>query len=128
MERELPPYRQTFKQAPRASSWPAILIGAFMLAIIAGGVHLLGETRQRWESNKAAQASKSAEFERQWKAQQFPPTTPAPDRTYELARLRQLREDAEQRRLEQQGLRKCINGVVFRRIPNGWENVPHARC
>lgn len=129
MERELPPYRAAVTKPERASIWPTIAITAVLLAVAGCGVYLIGQTNARWEKNRTDKAARIAEFERRWAAQQagnvsLPSEKPSPE-------VQQLLDNIERERTRPQklpdGLR-CINGQLFRKLPNGWENIPGQRC
>lgn len=121
MERELPPYRAAVTRPARPSIWPTLLIGAVLAAVVAGGVHLLAQTRQRWESNRSDRAERAAAFERDWQQQQ----ARAAER--EKARLESRQQPPVLPPVYSDNLR-CLNGQLFRRLPNGWENLPGTTC
>lgn len=56
---------------------------------------------------------------------------PVPEPIQDLAQIRLMREpaEAEVRRKHQEAANlRCINGMTFRRIPGGWENIPDRPC
>lgn len=128
MERELPPYRAAVTKPARPSIWPTLIVGAVLASVIGGGIYLLGQTRAKWEANRAGKAERAAAFERQWQQQQDAMTV---ERVQAAAQLEELRREAIRNRgkpvVAPEPLR-CINGQLFRRIPGGWENLPDARC
>lgn len=130
MERELPPYRAAVTKPARPSIWPTLIVGVVLATVIGGGVYLLGQTRAKWEANRASKAERAAAFERQWQQQQDAETV---QRVQAAAELEELRREAIRTRDQPKVLPeaiplRCINGQLFRRIPGGWENLPDARC
>jgi hypothetical protein len=115
MERELPPYRAAVTKPTRSNIWPTLIVGLTLAAIIAGGFQLLGKTRHRWEASRTERVQRQEAFEEQWRASQATPAQQQADR----ARPREP--------LRNPNLR-CINGQLFRKLPNGWENIPGERC
>lgn len=120
MERELPPYRRTFAHRNRSTIWLILAVGALLAIAIAAGADLLSKTRERWEARH----------------QELQPTVqpePAIDlqRAAQLADIRERREQAAEQvrtnEMKRDGYR-CINGQLFRKLPNGWENLPGERC
>lgn len=135
MEREQPPYRAALTKPARSSIWPTLIISAVLMAVIGSGVYLLGQTRAKWEQKRADKATKIAEFERQWQAQQFPPQNDLQRRREASLELEwERRHRAEEALYNQtardltEGKLRCINGQTFRKIPNGWENLPDTPC
>lgn len=57
-----------------------------------------------------------------------PKTEPDPELQAKIAAIRVRREQAERREQQQRNEVRCIGGVLFRRIPGGWENVPGESC
>lgn len=101
-----------------------VLIAAVLLAALYGGLRLLGVTHAAWQARKDERTAHAAAVrEAASNAQR------AEQLSYEEARDRRLIE-YEQELSEglQSGRLKCVHGVLFRRIPNGWENVPGERC
>ena len=128
MERELPPYRAAVTKLARPSIWPTLIVGVVLAAVIGGGVYLLGQTRAKWEANRAGKAERAAAFERQWQQQQ---DEEAVRRARAGAELEELRREAIRNRDKPDDLPeplRCINGQLFRRIPGGWENLPDTTC
>lgn len=119
MERELPPYRRTFAHRGRSSIWTILALGALLAIAITAAAQLLSKTRERWEARNAPSA----------------PAAPQPTlddvRAARLAEIRDRRERAatDQAARQQDGHQyRCINGQLFRRLPNGWENLPGEHC
>ncbi|MBD9377934.1 hypothetical protein [Pseudoxanthomonas sp. PXM04] len=128
MERELPPYRAAVTKPARPSIWPTLIVGAVLATVIGGGVYLLGQTRAKWEANRAGKAERAAAFERQWQQQQDAEVV---QRVQADAKLEELRRAAIRNRDQPETLPeplRCINGQLFRRIPGGWENLPDTDC
>lgn len=101
-----------------------VLIAAVLLAALYGGLRLLGGTRASWEARKQERAQHAAEI-REAVAQA------------QRAEMQAMKDAGEQRLIDyegeiSEGLKsgryKCVSGVLFRRIHNGWENVPGATC
>lgn len=138
MERERPPYRAAVTKPARPAIWPILIVSAVLLAVIGSGFALLGQTRTKWERNRAEKTNKIAEFERQWKAQTFPALSAQEaqqrrrEATLDLEWERRHRADeASQDQAARDltnGKLRCINGQLFRRLPDGWENIPGERC
>ncbi|MGF0666544.1 hypothetical protein ACQRWG_01690 [Stenotrophomonas maltophilia] len=118
--------------------WAVLLLG-----MCGAGIWLHLKTGDAWNARFKAPAASPVT-----NGPAEPPTvTPDADREAFLAQIRVRREQAEKEaylaemRTRQaaaaqgnteatephKGLR-CINGVVFRRIPGGWENVPGETC
>lgn len=123
MERDLPPYRRTFAHRGRSSVWTILALGVLLALAITAAAQLLSKTRERWEARNTQPASVSE------------PATPKPTgddmREARLAEIRDRRERAErdQGARERDGHQyRCINGQLFRRLPNGWENLPGEHC
>lgn len=128
MERELPPYRAAVTKPARPSIWPTLIVGAVLATVIGGGIYLLGQTRAKWEANRASKAERAAAFERQWQQQQDAATV---QRVKDEAELEALRREIIRNRDEPKVLPealRCINGQLFRKIPGGWENLPDSVC
>lgn len=89
------------------------LIGLALATVIAGGVHLLGRTQLAWNA-RYGERPPTPKAQPQSEA---PLVLPAPDPVYE-----QLKKDFAAGRL------RCVNGQLFRKLPNGWENIPGEDC
>lgn len=90
---------------------------------------MLMKTNAAWQERfKAARPTAAAPVDAE-------PIADAAPRSTMLAEIRLKRAKAEAeakrgertKRAEQTDLR-CINGVLFRRIPGGWENLPGEDC
>ncbi|PPJ42727.1 MULTISPECIES: hypothetical protein [unclassified Pseudoxanthomonas] len=101
-----------------------VLIAAVLLAALYGGLRLLGGTHAAWQARKDERTAHAAAIKQAANNVQR-----GEQLSYEEARDRRLIE-YEQELSEglQSGRLKCVHGVLFRRIPNGWENVPGERC
>lgn len=124
MERErpeyLPPIPRSRWEFPWLGMWAVLLLG-----MAGAGIWLHLRTGDAWNTRfKAPQPASPVTA-----APVEPPAiTPDPSREATIAQIRMRREQAEREiRQERDGLR-CIDGVTFRRIPGGWENVPDAPC
>lgn len=101
-----------------------VLIGAVLIAALYGGLRLLASTydahaaRQQDRATKAAQIRQAAN-----RAQQ---QHEAEARLVQLAAIR--RAHAAQEADMRAGKLRCINGQLFRKLENGWENLPGRRC
>lgn len=141
MERERPEYLPPIERRRLEFPWLAVLAIA-LLALLAGGVHMLTKTQAAW----AERFDRKPEMRR-------PSEMPVPvavedDRKEMLSDIRRKRAKAEaeaQRRNAERELLneneanpqqggnnaqqlRCVNGTLFRRIPGGWENLPGERC
>jgi hypothetical protein len=101
-----------------------VLIAAVLLAALYGGLRLLSDTHAALQARKGERTAHVAEIREAANNGQR-----AKQLSFEEARKRRLIE-YEQELSEglQSGRLKCVQGVLFRRIPNGWENVPGDRC
>lgn len=101
-----------------------VLIGAVLAAAVFGGLHLLGSTRKAWDARNDERFQRAETIR----------TAANAAREAQLEAIRRSRADAlQQLRLEeakalQEGRLRCINGQIFRRLENGWENVPGESC
>lgn len=131
MERELPPYRRTFAHRSRSSVWTILAVGALLAIAITAGAQLLSATRARWEARYASPVAAPIPV----------PTAPTAAeamldqrREQKLAEIRKARDQRAQKAAETQTLQRpagqyrCINGQLFRKLPNGWENLPGEHC
>ncbi|SMR68819.1 MULTISPECIES: hypothetical protein [Stenotrophomonas] len=138
MERErpeyLPPIPRSRWEFPWLGMWAVLLLG-----MAGAGIWLHLRTGDAW----------NARFNRPETASNETPSNTAHNKAF-MAELRERRERAEAeikmaqamddeiaiQNAEAARLRnatdhdklRCINGVAFRRIPGGWENVPDAPC
>lgn len=122
MERQRPDYLPPLK--PRRRSFPWLLfIAAVLLALAAFGIKQHIDTQIAW----------NARFERAGNARISPATPALPvdvsadDPVEYLRDVQNARQRAEQDARERASWR-CIDGIPFRKIPGGWENVPGERC
>jgi hypothetical protein len=101
-----------------------VLIATVLLAALYGGLRLLGGTHAAWQARKDERTAHAAAIKQAANNAQR-----AEQHSFEEARERRLIE-YEQELSEglQSGRLKCVHGVLFRRIPNGWENVPGEHC
>lgn len=116
--------KQRQERRERTGIVQIVLIAAVLLAALYGGLRLLGGTHAAWQARKDERTAHAAAVREAAKSAQR-----AEQLSYEEARDNRLIE-YEQELSEglQSGRLKCVQGVLFRRIPNGWENVPGERC
>ena len=101
-----------------------VLIGVVLIAALYGGLRLLASTydahaaRQQERHTHAAREQRAAEHAEKARA--------AEAQLAQLAAIRRARatQEADMRA----GKLRCINGQLFRRLENGWENLPGQRC
>lgn len=121
MER-LQPQRQERRE--RTGIIQIVLIAAVLLAALYGGLRLLGGTHAAWQARKDERAAHATAIRKAADSAQR-----AEQLSFEEARERRLIQyEQELSDGLQSGRLKCVHGVLFRRIPNGWENVPGERC
>lgn len=104
--------------------WPTIIVAIVLGICLAAGIKLLANTRAAWERNQ----------------QPSPNQITAARVDAETKRQREIEAEVQRRLRAQTATRsaieppaqnpnfRCINGQLFRRLPNGWENVPGERC
>lgn len=101
-----------------------VLIGAVLIAALYGGLRLLASTydahaarqqQRKTHANQVRRAAANAEQMREAEAQ-----------LVQLAAIRRAR--AAQEEEMRTGKLRCINGQLFRKLDNGWENLPGQRC
>lgn len=125
MERERPEYLPPIK--PRRWSFPWLtFIGIVVLALAAFGIKQHLDTQAAWNKRFTEQPKSSPQ-------QAYDPAAPAnskadAQREAMIAEIRLRREQAEREAMKDRDGWRCINGVPFRKIPGGWENVPGQRC
>jgi hypothetical protein len=128
MERERPEYLQPIERRRLEFPWLAVIAVA-LIALMAGGVHMLTKTNAAWNERFKTTHETVAE-----PASEGQPMLDA-ERKAKLAEIRRKRAQAEieaksagrDKGAEKQQLR-CIDGTLFRRIPGGWENLPGESC
>jgi hypothetical protein len=101
-----------------------VLIAAVLLAALYGGLRLLGGTRASWEARKQERAQHAAEVREAVAQAQRDENQALKDAGEQ--RLRDYEREISEGM--KSGRFKCVSGVLFRRIPNGWENVPGEHC
>lgn len=123
MERERPDYLPAIRRSRWEFPW-LLVIGIALLALMAGGAHMLLRTNAAWTERFQPE-------ERPTKV-----ATLNAARDAKIAEIRLMRAAAEQeaknaeiaRRADEANQLRCIGGTLFRRIPGGWENVPNRSC
>lgn len=136
MERERPEYLQPIPRTrwefPWLGMWAVLLLG-----MAGAGIWLHLKTGDAWNARFRAEPAPAQSTS----ADLAPQSEPVPDRTAALAEIRSQRDLAEIAAKRAQAGRsqadtdtrrngefRCINGIAFRRIPGGWENIPGENC
>ncbi len=141
MERERPEYLQPIPRSrwefPWLGLWAVLLLG-----MTVAGIWLHLKTGDAWNARFKAPAASPVTT----KPAEPAAATRDSDREALLAQIRVRREQAEKEarlaemkahqaaaakwiEAEQRNKElRCVGGVVFRRIPGGWENVPGETC
>ncbi|TFZ45275.1 hypothetical protein E5C33_10830 [Stenotrophomonas maltophilia] len=126
MERERPEYLPPIER--RRWYFPWLITGFLTVVSLATiGVLTLGRTNSAW-SERFEGLRRAAE------SVGTPAATPTPAHTRAPATPRReltaaSAVSAARARPEQMGRdMRCINGMLFRRIEGGWENLPGSRC
>lgn len=101
-----------------------VLIGAVLIAALYGGLRLLASTydahaaRQQERATHAAQVRRAAAHAEQLREAEA-----------QLVQLAAIRRDRATKEADMRaGKLRCINGQLFRKLDNGWENLPGQRC
>jgi hypothetical protein len=125
--RERPEYLPAKRKKEGAGIAWTLIIGLALAAALAGGVKIYVDTVAGWQRNKEAkersvsnQRAAGDSAVREMDAQRN-----AYNERVQSAIDAQLK--AEEQELRRGNLR-CINGALFRRLPNGWENIPGRPC
>lgn len=123
MERERPEYLPPIQRSRWNFPW---LITGFltMLSLGALGVLMLGRTNGAW-NERFLGAGQPAESQRTELPGAEAETRPM---AADLEEIRARRQQAEATVSRQGDAMRCINGMMFRRINGGWENLPGSRC
>lgn len=123
MERERPDYLQPIPRSrwefPWLGLWAVLLLG-----MAGAGIWLHVRTGDAWNARFQAEPMPA----RSTSADPAPHREPVTDRKAALAEIRARREQAERELQRKRADVRCIDGVAFRRIPGGWENVPGETC
>lgn len=123
MERERPEYLQPIPRTrwefPWLGLWAVLLLG-----MAGAGIWLHLRTGSAWNVRFQAPDTPSESAI----DGQAPQPEPVADRQAMLAEVRARREQAEREIRRKRADVRCIDGVAFRRIPGGWENVPGETC
>jgi hypothetical protein len=123
MERERPEYLEPIPRSrwefPWLGMWAVLLIGA-----ACAGVWLHVKTGEAWTSRFRNQPTSQAPAP----AERITPPDVQANRQVMIDEIRARREEAERQARRARSDHRCIGGVVLRRIPGGWENVPGETC
>ncbi len=124
MERERPEY---LAPIPR-KRWEFPWLGLWAVALAsmaAAGIWLHLQTGAAWDArfNQPVAPLDDAAPAENARPAQTPQDRAARDATIESIRERRLKAAGRPNSDE-----RCIDGVLFRRIPGGWENVPGHHC
>ncbi len=128
MERERPEYLPPIK--PHRWSFPWLtLIGLTVLVLAGFGIKQHLATQAAWNSRFAQKPPTTHQEVLTLTPAQLAELKANAEHEAKLAeeRLQRIREQREAAEKDRQGWR-CINGIPFRQIPGGWENVPGKRC
>lgn len=124
MERERPEYLPPIPRSRWEFPWLGIL-AVLLLTLAGAGVWLHLKTSDAW--NQRFVTGNSADTLPKQVAPEAKPQQVATQEQMQLLERRVRHARAEARMREQEDLR-CINGILFRRIPGGWENLPGQTC
>lgn len=101
-----------------------VLIGAVLIAALYGGLRLLASTYDAHAARQQARETKAAKV--RYAAHRAQEQREAEAKLAQLGAIRRAR--AEQDANMRAGKLRCINGQLFRRLDNGWENLPGRKC
>ncbi len=123
MERERPEYLQPIPRTrwefPWLGLWALLLLG-----MAGAGIWLHLRTGDAWNARFQGSPTTSGPI----RDDQTTQPEPVVDQTAMLAEVRARRAQAEREIQRKRADLRCIDGVAFRRIPGGWENVPGETC
>lgn len=105
-----------------------LAIGLVLAVALWAGLTLLGKTRSTWETHRSERKTQAASIRA---AANNSESYAIADRRRRVEEMRQraVADAREHYRKElEAGRIRCINGQLFKRLPNGWENVPGQRC
>lgn len=105
-----------------------LAIGLVLAVALWAGLQLLGSTRATWEAQRTQRKAQAASIREAANNSQTHAMTERRRRVEEI-RQRAMAEAQERHRKDMEaGRLRCINGQLFRRLSNGWENVRGQRC
>ncbi|WP_155393913.1 hypothetical protein [Xanthomonas albilineans] len=130
--------RPEYLHAPKREGygiWLTLIVGACLAAALAGGAKIYVETVADWQHARDDKAARTT-------AQQDAGNAALSAQQFEyrerlIAKIRAERtkldqaksaENARIRKWLSDGEIRCINGMTFRRINGGWENLPGSSC
>ncbi len=125
MERERPEYLPPIKPSRWSFPWLGF-IGVVVLALAVFGIKQHLDTQVAWNKRFTKQPAAPNQ-------QATTPTTLAEKRAEAerealVAEIRLRRVAAERETIKAREKWRCINGIPFRQIEGGWENVPGESC
>ncbi len=115
---------RTRTKPERTGLWQILLITAVLGFVIYGAFILLGRTRTAWEEQRAQRDTRRQQIQQTAASGMHQAHLKYKE---EATRVARQRYEERQRKLASGELR-CINHQMFRKLPNGWENIPGDRC
>jgi hypothetical protein len=120
MERERPEYLPPIER--KRWNFPWLITGFLTLvSLTAIGVLTLGRTNSAW-SERFEGIPRSIEAAEQSSTVRTEPPTAVSSVPSALPERQQVQPSQKAQNL------RCINGMLFRRIEGGWENLPNSNC
>jgi hypothetical protein len=125
MERERPEYLEAIPRTRWEFPWMA-LWAVLLASLVAAGVWQHMKTNEAWNARFETSQPKPVRIEGRrepigaWASEQ---------RKASISAVREARERAAAAELPAtSNTFRCINGMTFRKIPGGWENLPDVPC